>query len=191
MKLFQIAFLALILCFNSLLARNEGGNFTSAIGSNMPPDTRYIHKSAEIRAPLVDVWKAWTTVEGANSFFGNDARIEMKIGRPYEIDFIMEKPEGQRGTEGSKLLAFVPKRMIAFEWGIARHFVEVRKQANTLWNRTWVVVFFKAINEGQTEVTFYHMGLGVSDKWNEVYDFYDRGWDAILKRLVQSFAEVE
>ena len=81
--------------------------------------------------------------------------------------------------------------MLAFEWGIARQFVDVRKQANTLWNRTWVVVFFKAINEGQTEVTLYHMGLGVSDKWNEVYNFYDRGWDAILKRLNQSFAGVK
>ena len=177
MKHFLITFLALGLCFDSLWA--------------MSLETRHINKKIDIQASIADVWQAWTTVEGANSFFGNDARIEMKIGRPYEIDFIMERPKGQRGTERSKLLAFVPQRMLAFEWGIARQFVDVRKQANTLWNRTWVVVFFKAINEGQTEVTLYHMGLGVSDKWNEVYNFYDRGWDAILKRLNQSFAGVK
>lgn len=187
MKQFLITVLTLIFCFVNLLARNVDKNLTSVTGSEMSLETRYIHKKIDLRVPLVDVWEAWTTVEGVNSFFGNDAKIEMKIGGPYEIHFIMERPKGQRGTEGSKLLAFVPKRMIAFEWAIPRQFVEVRKQANQLWNRTWVVVFFSVLDEAHTEIDVYHMGLGVDDKWDEVYNFFDRNWDAILKRLNQCF----
>ena len=188
MRQFLIIFLTLILCFDSLLAKNEERNITSVIGSEKSSETRYIHKRIDIQASLADLWEAWTTVEGVNSFFGNDATIEMRIGGPYEICFVMEKPKGQRGTEGSKLLAFVPKRMIDFEWAIPRQFVEIRRQANKLWNRTWVVVFFKALNEALTEIEVYHMGLGVDNKWNEVYNFFDRNWDAILKRLNQSYS---
>ncbi len=191
MKQFLITFLTLIFGFDNLLARNVGKNLTSVIGSVTSLETRYIHKRIDIQVPLLDVWEAWTTVEGVNSFFGNDAKIEMKIGGAYEIHFVMERPKGQRGTEGSKLLAFVPKRMAAFEWAIPRQFVEVRKQANQLWNRTWVVVFFRTLDEAHTEIDVYHMGLGVGDKWDEVYNFFDRNWDEILKRLNQSFAEVK
>jgi uncharacterized protein YndB with AHSA1/START domain len=191
MKQFLITFLTLILCFGSLLARDEGRSLTSAIGSGMSSEIRHIHKRLDIQASLADVWDAWTTVEGVNSFFGNGAKIEMRIGGPYEIYFVMERPKGQRGTEGSKLLAFVPKRMVAFEWGIARQFVEVRKQANQPWKRTWVVVFFRALDEAHTEIDVYHMGLEVGDKWDEVYNFFDRNWNAILKRLNQRFAEVK
>lgn len=191
MKQFLITFLILVLCFNSLLARNMGRNLTSVIVLTPSPETRYIHKKIDVQAPLPDVWRAWTTVEGVKAFFGNDARIEMKIGGAYEIHFNMDKPEGQRGTDGSKLLAFVPERMLAFEWGIPRHFPEVRKNANQLWNRTWVVVFFNALDETHTEVEVNHMGLGVGDKWDDVNNFLDYNWDAILKRLNQSFTEVK
>jgi uncharacterized protein YndB with AHSA1/START domain len=191
MKQFLLTFLTLILCFNNLLARNVGKSLTSVIVWETSLETRYIHKRIDIQVPLVDIWEGWTTVEGVNSFFGNDAKIEMKIGGPYEIHFVMERPKGQRGTEGSKLLAFVPKRMVAFEWAIPRQFVEVRKQANQPWNRTWVVVFLKAFDKAHTEIDVYHMGLGVGDEWDDVYNFFDRNWDAILKRLNQSFAEVK
>lgn len=191
MKQFLITFLILTVCFNSLLAKNMESNLTSVIGSGKSSKTHRIHKRVEIQAPLLAVWEAWITVKGVNSFFGNDAKIELKIGGPYEIHFNMDKPEGQRGTEGSKLLAFVPERMLAFEWGIPRHFPEVRKSANQLWNRTWVVVFFNALDEAHTEVEVNHMGLGVGDKWDDVNNFYDYNWGAILERLNQSFSQVK
>ncbi|MFQ5652793.1 MAG: hypothetical protein ACE5IY_22910 [bacterium] len=119
---------------------------TFVIGSEIPQETRYIHKRVDVQASLADVWSAWTTVKGVNSFF-------------------------------------------PFEWAIPRHFPEVRKNANQPWNRTWVVVFFGAVGEAQTEVEVYHMELGVGDQWDRVYHFFDRNWDAILERLNQSFAE--
>jgi len=191
MRQFLITSLIMILCFYSLYARNKEQNLTSVLGLGMSSETHHIHKKIDIQASLADVWEAWTTVEGVNSFFGNDAKIEMRIGGAYEIYFVMERPKGQRGTEGSKLLAFVPKRMIAFEWAIPRQFVAIRKQANQLWNRTWVVVFLEALDEAHTQVEVFHMGLESGDKWEEVHKFFDRNWDAILKRLHQSFAGIE
>ncbi len=37
---------------------------------------RVIVKTAVIKAPVDEVWMAWTTTEGIKSFFAPDARIE-------------------------------------------------------------------------------------------------------------------
>ncbi|MFI5007592.1 MAG: SRPBCC domain-containing protein, partial [Solirubrobacterales bacterium] len=81
---------------------------------------RTIELSVTLDQPPAEVYRLWTTVEGARTFFAPDARIEGKPGGRYEIIFDPAgDPEGARhGTKGARLLRLVPGKEIAFEWSM-------------------------------------------------------------------------
>jgi len=60
------------------------------------PSDRILSKEIIIPGTLDDVWRAWTTTEGVKSFFAPDARVELRLGGPYEIYFVADSPPGDR-----------------------------------------------------------------------------------------------
>ena len=73
-----------------------------------------INKSIVVNANIDVVWSKWTTREGLLTFFGSDNKIELKPGGSFEIYFMMDNPHGLRGSEGCKVLSYLPKRMLSF-----------------------------------------------------------------------------
>ncbi|PKO00435.1 MAG: hypothetical protein CVU42_04495 [Chloroflexi bacterium HGW-Chloroflexi-4] len=53
-----------------------------------------------ISASIEEVWTAWTTEEGAKTFFAPDCRIDFQLGGVYEMLYDLTAPIGQRGGEG-------------------------------------------------------------------------------------------
>ena len=51
--------------------------------TNAADGDRILRKQVEVRAPLADVWNAWTTAEGLK-FISAESRVELRIGGPYE-----------------------------------------------------------------------------------------------------------
>jgi len=74
------------------------------------------------------VWNAWTAPEGIKAFFAPDCRIDLRVGGDYEIYFNPTGKMGQRGAEGTKILALQPQRMLAFTWNNPPHLPGVRWQ---------------------------------------------------------------
>ncbi|MFC1572492.1 SRPBCC domain-containing protein [Candidatus Eisenbacteria bacterium] len=143
---------------------------------------RQIHKVELIEASLDDVWEAWTTDEGATTFFAPQANIDLKIGGSYEILFNPDAPEGERGAEGLKILSFLPHEMLSFEWNAPPQFPEIRKE------KTWVVVQMDPVGEDKTLVGITHLGWCPGDDWEQVYQYFVRAWDIVLGRLEHRFA---
>src|SRR5882672_7109296 len=70
-----------------------------------------------INAPVADVWKAWTTAEGIESFFApKAAKVVPEPGGAFELWFGVDHPEGQRGSEGCLFHSVVPMQQLVFEW---------------------------------------------------------------------------
>ena len=64
-------------------------------------DVRSLVKEAQVAAPPMEVWSAWTSNEAIASWWGPAATdIELRIGGPFEILFTLDAPEGSRGSEG-------------------------------------------------------------------------------------------
>lgn len=81
---------------------------TSTI-SGSGPGVRSLVKERVVAAPPPSVWAAWTSGEGIAAWWEPAAtNIELRIGGPFEILFSLDAPEGQRGSEGCKILAYVP-----------------------------------------------------------------------------------
>lgn len=75
---------------------------------------RQIVASRVVSAPPKACWDKWTTNEGVGSFLTKNNTVELRIGGPFEVYFAMQLPEGQRGSEGCKILSYLPGRMDSF-----------------------------------------------------------------------------
>lgn len=78
---------------------------------------RMLRKQVVVDASLQEVWKAWTTNDGAETWFVPKTNIDPTVGGPYEIYFFPEKPYGLRGTEACRVYSIVPMKSIVFSWG--------------------------------------------------------------------------
>jgi uncharacterized protein YndB with AHSA1/START domain len=94
-----------------------------------------IIKSRTLQADVASLWERWTTHEGLLTFFGSQNLIELKPGGAFEIYFLMENPEGFRGSETCKVLSFLPQKFLSFSWNVPPHFEALRKADY----KTWVV----------------------------------------------------
>jgi len=90
------------------------------------PSDKMVRKEVVVPATVDQVWETWTTTAGVNTFFSPNAKVDLRIGGPFEIYFLMENPYGSRGAEDCKILSYLPKSMLAFEWNAPPQFGELR-----------------------------------------------------------------
>ena len=139
-----------------------------------------------MRASVEEVWRAWTTSDGAAMFFAPKARIELVPGGAYELYFDLDASEGLRGSEGCRVLSFLPLEMLSFEWNAPPEFAEVRKEL--MRRHTWVVVQFYSLGRGQVRVRLTHLGWREGEEWERVFQYFLRAWDVVLGRLERVFS---
>jgi uncharacterized protein YndB with AHSA1/START domain len=145
---------------------------------------RRIRKEVAVNGSTEDVWDAWTTSSGAQTFFAPRANIKLDIGGPYELFFDLDAPEGSRGSEGMRILSFLPMEMLSFEWNAPPEYPIVRGDQHT-----WVVVQFCPISRYKTQVKLTHIGWKEGDEWDEVFRYFERAWDVVLGRLEYRFSK--
>ena len=143
---------------------------------------KIITKKIIVNCPLDTAWWKWTTHEGLKTFFGEDNNMFLGIGSPFEIYFSMEQPKGNRGSEGCKVISFLPKKMLSFNWNAPPKFPEIRISNF----HTWVVINFKSIDSKKTEIEINQLGWPEGDDWNEVYKYFDSAWETVLKWMEKS-----
>src|SRR5262245_66111106 len=85
--------------------------FTTTTG--VAAQNKSIEKEVIVNASLEEVWNAWTTNEGARTFFSSQTNIYPKLGAPYEIYFKLDQPYGKQGSEGCRIHSFVPMKVLS------------------------------------------------------------------------------
>jgi uncharacterized protein YndB with AHSA1/START domain len=143
---------------------------------------RTLVKTATVKATVDEVWSAWTTTEGIQSFFAPEARVEARPGGPFEVYINPYAKPGMKGADDMVFLALQEKRMLSFTWNAPPHLPEVRRQ------RTSVTVRMKPAGEGATEVRLVHSGWGDGGQWDQAYAYFDRAWGNVLANLGKRFA---
>ena len=123
------------------------------MGNEENPE-RVITAGIDVPSSPADVWRAWTTKEGAEAFFAPRCNIDLKPGGPYEMLFDLDAERGKQGGEGMLVLAVQPQRMLAFTWNAPPSMPSVRGQM------THVVVRLLETEKGETRVTLRHDGWG-------------------------------
>jgi len=150
------------------------------MGVNEPDLELTIRKEVVVKASSEQVWSSWTTAKGFKDFFGTECDIVLEIGGRFEIYFDPSAVEGERGTEGCKVLSYLPERMLSFTWNAPPSFPELRNK------HTWVVLEFKDTETG-VELTLNHLGWRPDGRWPELRGYFDRNWTIVLNALVAHF----
>jgi len=145
-------------------------------------NNKIIKKTRVVNCSIDTVWWKWTTHEGLLTFFGPDNKIALKLDGAFEIYFLMDNPKGLRGSEGCKIISYVPKEMMSFTWNAPPEYPEIRNHKH----KTWVVVSFKPVDKNNTEVTLKHLGWLTGKEWDKVYNYFDAAWLTVLNWLEES-----
>ena len=144
---------------------------------------RIIKKEVTVSAPIDDVWRAWTTSEGVTSFGPPAAKIELRVGGAYEWYFMPDQPPGARGSDGCRVLSYLPMRMLSFEWNAPPSIPKLRESDA----KTHVIIEFEEVEAGQVTVTLSQLGLGQGEEWDKYYEYFDAAWGRVLDGLVKHF----
>jgi uncharacterized protein YndB with AHSA1/START domain len=137
---------------------------------------------AIIPAAVEEVWRAWTTEEGARAFFAPECHIDLRPGGAYEMYFDLEAPLGLRGGEGCVFLAIEPLKMLSFTWNAPPEIPLIRMQ------RTHVTIGFESVSKLQTHITLQHDGWGTGADWLSARKYFKRAWSqVVIPRLIQRF----
>ena len=166
--------LRIVAAFLSLLVAS------TAIGQPLQPD---IVVTKVIAAPVADVWKAWTTPEGIESFFARKAaRVDARPGGAFELWFVPDAPEGSRGSEGCLFHSVTPMQQLVFEWNSPPTLPVVRPL------RTLVYLDFRPLGADATEVTLRNFGYGQGEDWQKSKAYFERAWTSVMESLQKRFA---
>src|SRR5262249_25087945 len=156
---------------------------TASSGIRAADSLKPIDIETTIRAPLAEVWDAWTTNAGAQKWFAPKTNIEVKPGGAFEILFSPDKPVGQRGAEGLHVQSYLPQEMLAFEWNAPPQFPRARAQ------RTWVVVRLSDLADGTVRLRLTHTGFAdhaaarpeEKSEWEQLRTYFTKAWPTVLE----------
>lgn len=141
-----------------------------------------IDKKIIIEATVAEVWDAWTTSKGLQAFLAPTSEIELFPGGKYELHYQQHAPEGERGTEGCKVLSYIPNEMFSFTWKAPPNHPEFKDLAYL----TWVVLDFKQVSKSEMELRVRQLGWEIGKEWFDLYNYFDESWDAVLEWLKES-----
>lgn len=130
---------------------------------------------ALVASPPDVVYRLWTTSAGVAAFLDAPATVEGRIGGTFEVEFLSDAPEGDRGSEGCRFLAFEPGRMVVFTWNSPPGF-------STRGVHTWVVVTLRP-DAGGTRVRLAHWGHGSGPQWDANRAYFRTAWGRVLQAL--------
>ena len=142
-----------------------------------------IRIGGSIAAPVDQVWEAWTKGEHTTAWFAPEARVEARVGGPFELFF--EPPDrDHQCTKGCVFTRVEPKRRLGFTWKGPDQFAGLMNDPATL---TSVSVTFRDEN-GTTRVSLEHDGWGTGEEWTQARAWHQAAWQQALGRL-KSFLE--
>jgi uncharacterized protein YndB with AHSA1/START domain len=175
---------------NAWTLERLAGHFAAGKAAPAKDPTAPIEASTVVSATAGDVFRAWTTPDGIEAFLGVKARVELRQGGPFELEFGAQMPVGERGSEGCKVLSWLPGRMFSFDWNAPPKLATARKQ------RTVVVVELEPEGPGLTRVRLTHHGFAEkaaaapaeAEEWKQVRAYFAQAWPNVLAALKKHFA---
>ena len=144
--------------------------------------SRRLEKAVIVHASAEAIWRAWTTSEGAKEFFAPEATIELHPGGKYEILFDLEASPGSKGSEGCQVVSYKPLRELILTWNNPPEFKEIRN----CYAR--VTIEIEPLDAVSCRLMIVHDDWGKGGQWEEAFNYFDRAWDVVLRRLVERFS---
>jgi uncharacterized protein YndB with AHSA1/START domain len=136
-----------------------------------------------IDAPVAEVWKAFTTKEGLESWMVAKASFDLKVGGKMQTTYNKEATLGDEHTIENTIRAYVPERMLSIQCTKTPKGFPFTE----LFTKTWSVCYFEPINDKQTRVRFVGMNYGTDDESKQLRRFFEVGNGQVMQSLKKRF----
>lgn len=140
----------------------------SAMPAFAERDNHRVVDEYTVEANISEVWHAFTTDKGLQSWVAPLADIDFRVGGKWRANY---NPEGQLGDENTivnTILAYDPQRMLSIKaTGFPKgfQFAEVAKD-------TWSIFYFTPISETSTKITIVGLGYNDSEQSQKMRAFF-------------------
>jgi len=140
------------------------------------------------RATPAELFAGWTSTDMIRLWLAVESNVELRVGGAFELYFD-DATSGARGSEGCRILSFIPDRMLSFTWNAPPHLPYTRERF------TWVVLEFTTSKIGArlslTHTGFPEAGFTGDDahpQWAETWSYFQRAWPNVLEIFRNRFA---
>lgn len=127
-----------------------------------------VEATFEVQAALDDVWQAFSTTKGLQSWVAPLADIDLQVGGKWRANYNKDGRLGDANTIENTILSYDPPRMLSlkatgFPDGFA--FEETAK-------KTWSIFYFEAIDNNKTLITIVGLGYDDSEQSQKMKAFF-------------------
>lgn len=126
-----------------------------------------IHLSFLTSVAPEKLWRALTVPEEMTKWAAPAVRVQMKLGGLYEYFNYPQRAPGRRGMEGTKILCYVPNKMLSHSGPLPD---------------TWVIWIIEPA--GDQQVVHYY-AVGTSSDWNETASVRVQPAEELVERLAK------
>ena len=136
-----------------------------------------------VNAPVDAVWNAFTTQQGLESWMVAKTEIDLKAGGSWRTSYSKESTLDDDAAIHHMILAYDPGRMFSFR---TVKFPKGFPFPNAIL-KTWNVVYFEPVGDGQTKVTARMLGYTDEDESRRMRAFFEQGNRETMNNLIKRF----
>lgn len=122
-------------------------------------------------APVVEVWRLWTTDAGLRSWLAPVAAIDLRPGGLFETSYNSASRIGDANNIRNRVIAFTPERLLVIQVAQAPpgfpHADDVRELTT--------LIEFEPIDAHTTRVRGSMLGYRAGQAYDDLYAFFERG----------------
>ena len=150
-----------------------------ALAADQPP---LIHEGV-VDASVDEVWLAFTSKDGLESWMAAHAAIDLWIGGRMMTHYDPKGTLGDPKTIENTILAFEPKRMLSFKVSKPPEGFPFPNAVKNM----WTVIYFEPLSPLKTQFREVSLGFGDDEESQKMREFFDRGNAATLAQLQKHF----
>jgi len=162
------------------------GFFLMAIASSRSEPEALRHE-AIMAAPVDQVWAAFTTKAGLESWMAAYVDIDLRVGGRMRTHYSREGTLGDGNTIENTILSLEPLRMISIKATKPPEGFPFK----TAIERMWTVVRFDDLGANRTRFTVTSMGFGDDEESKKMREFFDKGNAWTVEKLRAKFAPAD
>ncbi|HKQ46483.1 MAG TPA: SRPBCC domain-containing protein [Phycisphaerae bacterium] len=139
---------------------------------------------AVVDAPVADVWEAFTTRKGVESWMVAHGEVDLRIGGKMRTHYDPKGVLGDENTIENTILSFEPMRMLSIKATKCPANFPFKAAIDNM----WTVLYLESLGPEKTRVTCVGMGYGDDEESQKLRQHFDRGNAYTLKKLQEHFA---
>jgi uncharacterized protein YndB with AHSA1/START domain len=139
----------------------------------------------EIDAPVKEVWKAFTTKEGIESWMVPVAEIDFRVGGEMRTNYNKDGKIGDSGTIINAILSYDPERMLSIRATGSPANFPYKKALE----KSWTVIYFEPLPGNRTKVRVVGLGYEEDAESQMMREFFKKGNAITLEHLKKRFAK--